>query len=104
MKYSNCLRGYEKQKASGPNSFPTDILHFLAENICKSLSLSNQEFTLYMLKIAKAIPLCKKDYKLIVSKYRPIPLLSTINKILEKFMIKRVCEFLENHKWNIQTS
>ena len=51
-----------------------------------------------MLKIASAIPIFKKDSKLIVSNYRPISLLSNINKILEKLMFTRVYEFLEKHK------
>ena len=48
--------------------------------------------------IANAILIFKKDSKLIVSNYRPISLLSNINKILEKLMFKRVYEFLERNK------
>ena len=51
-----------------------------------------------MLKIANAIPIFKKDSKLIESNYRPISLLSNINKILEKLMFTRVYTFLESNK------
>ena len=46
----------------------------------------------------------KKDSKLIVSNYRPISLLSNINKILEKLMFNRLYSFLESHKciYNLQ--
>ena len=99
----NLLLSLHPRKASGPNSIPTDVLHLLAADICKPLShIFNLSFNsgIYpsMLKIANAIPIFKKDSKLIVSNYRPISLLSNINKILEKLMFKRVYEFLESNK------
>ena len=42
------------------------------------------------LKISSVIPIYKKDSKLIVTNYRPISLLSNINKILEKLMFKAI--------------
>ena len=103
LKSKNLLLSLHPRKASGPNSIPTDVLHLLAEDICKPLSyIFNLSFNsgIYpsMLKVANAIPVFKKDSKLIVSNYRPISLLSNINKILEKLMFKRVYEFLENNK------
>ena len=99
----NLLTSLNPKKASGPNSIPTSILHLLANDICKPLSIIfNLSFNSGeypdMLKIASAIPIFKKDSKLIVSNYRPISLLSNINKILEKLMFTRVYEFLEKHK------
>ena len=40
----------------------------------------------------------QKDSKLIVTNYRPISLLSNINKILEKLMFNRLYSFLESNK------
>ena len=99
----NLLTSLNPKKASGPNSIPTSILHLLAEDICKPLSiLFNLSFDSGdypdMLKVASAIPIFKKDSKLVVSNYRPISLLSNINKILEKLMFTRVYDFLEKHK------
>ena len=51
-----------------------------------------------ILKIAKTIPIYKKGSKLGVSNYRPISLLSNLNKILEKLMFNRVYKFLEDQK------
>ena len=49
-----------------------------------------------VLKIAKVVPVFKKDSKLDYSNYRPISLLSNIEKILEKLMYKRLYTFLDN--------
>ena len=49
-----------------------------------------------VLKIAKVVPVFKKDSKLNYSKYRPISLLPNIEKILEKLMYKRLYTFLDN--------
>ena len=50
------------------------------------------------IKIAKVIPIHKKESTQDVNNYRPISLLSTFSKILEKLMHKRVYDFFENHK------
>ena len=48
-----------------------------------------------MLKIAKVLPIFKKGSKSLVSNYRPISVLSCINKIFEKLLAKRIYSFLE---------
>ena len=50
------------------------------------------------LKIAKVIPIQKKKEKDIPGNYRPISLLSSINKILEKVICKRLTQFLDTHR------
>ena len=47
------------------------------------------------MKTAKVIPIHKKDFKPEVLNYRPISLLSNIDKIFEKLMHSRLIEFLE---------
>ena len=49
------------------------------------------------MKIAKVIPLYKKGDKLNVSNYRPISLLSSLSKILEKVVYRRTVYFLKTH-------
>ena len=49
-----------------------------------------------VLKIAKVVPVFKKDSKLDYSNYRRISLLSNTEKILEKPMLKRLHTFLDN--------
>ena len=53
-----------------------------------------------LLKIAKTISIYKKGSKHDTSNYRPISLLSNLNKILENLMYNRVYKFLEDEKCN----
>ena len=48
------------------------------------------------MKIAKVIPIHKKGDPLDISNYRPISLLSSISKLLEKIIHKRTIRFLKN--------
>ena len=48
-----------------------------------------------VLKIAKVIPIHKKQSKVDYQNYRPIFLLSNIEKIIEKLMYKRLSNFLD---------
>ena len=50
-----------------------------------------------VLKTAKVVPVFKKDSKLDYSNYRPISLLSNIEKILEKRMYKRLYTFFNKN-------
>ena len=49
-----------------------------------------------VLKIAKVVPVFKKDSKFNYSNYLPISLLSNIEKMFEKLMPKRLYTFLDN--------
>ena len=96
-------------KASGPNSLPYRILFLLKNDISKQLAdLFNLSFMTgvfpSVLKTAKVVPVFKKDSKLDYSNYRPISLLSNIEKILEKLMYKRLYTFLNNNNiiYNLQ--
>ena len=57
-----------------------------------------------VLKTAKVVLVFKKDSKLDYSNYRPISLLSNIEKILEKLMYKRLYTFLNSNNiiYNLQ--
>ena len=88
-------------KSSGPNSIPTHILHLLKEKICNPLkNIFNLSFSTgqhpNILKISKTIPIYKKGSRLLVSNYRPISLLSNLNKTLEKIIHDRIYKFLED--------
>ena len=88
-------------KSSGPNSIPTIILNLIKESIAEPLAeIINLSFStgIYIekLKISKIIPIYKeKGDKLLTKNYRPISLLSNLNKIVEKIVHKRLYSFLE---------
>ena len=88
---TSIIKQLSSGKASGPNSIPTDILHLLMHDISKPLTqFFNLSFKLGkhpdMFKIARVMPVFKKGSRLLVGNYRPISLLSNLNKILEKLM------------------
>lgn len=86
-----------------PSSIPTKLLQSTVDLIitplCKIINVSFKTGKFpNAIKIAKVIPIHKKDSTQDVNNYRPISLLSIFSKILEKLMPKRVYDFLENHK------
>ena len=100
---------FKINKGTGPNSIPTEILHLIKFEIAKPLShIINLSFTTGIhpdkLKIAQVIPVFKKGSKLSVNNYRPISLLSNVNKLFEKIMHSRIYKFLDKHKcfYNLQ--
>ena len=97
------VNSLDNNKASGPSSTPTEALKLVKNSICFPLThIINLSFTTGIyptrLKEAKIIPIYKgKGDPLIVSNYRPISLLSNINKIFEKIVYKRLYSFLEKY-------
>ena len=82
---ANITTSLNSNKASGSNSIPYRILFLLKNEISKQLAdLFNLSFMTgvfpSVLKIAKVVPVFKKDSKLDYSNYHPISLLSNIEK------------------------
>ena len=97
------IEGLNKYKGTGPNGIPTEILKTIGFFISVPLSkIFNMCITSGIqpdkLKLAHVLPIFKKGSRLLVSNYRPISLLSNLNKILEKIMYKRIYSFLEKHE------
>ena len=92
----------DENKAHGPNSIPTKFLKLLSPTCSKVLSSifnSCLRAGIYpsCLKTANVIPVFKKESPLDPSNYRPISLLSNINKIFEKTLHSRLTSFLDKH-------
>ena len=97
------ISGLSSGKATGPNSIPIKILELAKDKISQHLStIFNLSFSTgtfpSLLKIAKVIPIHKKDSKLDCTNYRPISLLSNLDKIIEKLMYTRLTKYLEDQK------
>lgn len=89
-------------KASGPNGIPTKILQMINKEICYPLSRIINIAVMTgthpdKLKMVNVIPIFKKGSRLSVSNYRPISLLSNLNKIFEKVIYKRLYNFIEEN-------
>ena len=94
----NIISKLNENKSTGPNSLPAKILKLLKSDISSQLTdIFNIAFSSGIfssnLKIAKIITIHKKESKLICSNYRPISVLSNLDKILEKLMYSRVCDY-----------
>ena len=92
-------------RAIGPISIPTKILTLL---INVSSQLTELFFNLLfscgvfqlISKTSKVLPVYKKNSKLKCSKYRPISLLSTIDKVLGRLMYNHLYNLLEMSSGN----
>ena len=88
-------------KSTGPCSIPVKILIHIKDLISSPLQrIFDCSFDSGIVpekcKIANVIPVHKKGSELCVSNYRPISLLSVLNKLLEKIMFSRIMSFI-NH-------
>ena len=97
------INSFSPSKSTGPNSIPIKILKLLVQDISEpittlvNISFINGTFP-SILKTSKVTPIFKKGSPLEVSNYRPISLLSNIEKIYEKLMYSRLISFLNNQK------
>ena len=98
----NFILSLDPLRSIAPNSIPKKILKLLSNDISTqfadlfNLSFSEGVFP-SILKTCKVIPIYKKDSQLNCSNYRPISLLSNIDKILERIMYNRLYKFLETN-------
>ena len=89
-------------KSTGPNGIPVFILKAFKGffsywlSILINLCFETGEFPL-MLKLAKVIPLHKKESVLNFLNYRPISLLSVFSKIYEKTIYVRIYSYLDKY-------
>ena len=94
---------FKLNKGCGPFSIPSQVLFHMQNELAKPISWIANICLISgihpdKLKLAKVIPIFKKGSKLSTANYRPISLLSNINKIIEKLVFSRVFSFLEKNK------
>ena len=89
----------DDNKSSGPSSIPIKLLKIAAPYVITPLSdIVNHSFLTGVfpsaIKIAKVVPIHKAGSTQDVNNYRPISLLSTFSKIIEKIVHERLYLFL----------
>ena len=98
------INSIDQTKSTGPNSIPNKILNCVTEKIALILS---KIFNISIrkgkyiedLKLVKVVPIFKnKGSPFEAGNFRPISLLSNIDKIFEKLVHKRMINFLEAKK------
>ena len=100
----NVISTLKSKLSNGADNIPLKIIKFIPENVLNllawifNLSLQLGKFP-EKFKIAKIIPIHKKGDPKDVNNYRPISLLSSFSKILEKIVHCRLSCFLEKHNF-----
>ena len=97
---NDLINSFDENKSCGPCAIPTKLLKLASKEISIPLSnICNKSFEEGVFpdknKTAKVIPSHKKGYTTDVNNYRPISLLSTFSKIVEKLMAARLTSYLE---------
>ena len=95
------ISSLDYNKAVGINSFPIKILKLVKEQIAEHLCfIYNLSFATGIfpdsLKITKVTPVYKEGSKLECANYRPLTLISNLDKIVKKLMDKRLMGFLND--------
>ena len=100
---SKIIDNLNPKKSSGYDDLPVKFVQLCKNIISSPLKLVfNQAIATGeypdKLKIAKVLPIFKNGATNILANYRPISVLSVINKIFEKLLYKRLYKFLNKHK------
>ena len=75
------------------------VLPVIAEPVVHVFNLSFQTgFIPNELKTARVIPIYKSESEFSFNNYRPISLLPSLSKLLEKLVARQMCGFIEKHK------
>ena len=94
----NTINALASKSSTGCDNLSTKLLKTITQIILVPLTISINQ-SLYTgifpdkLKIAKVIPLYKKDDSHILDNYRPISLLPSISKVFEKIVFKQVSDY-----------
>ena len=96
------VKSLKSSKSSGNDEISVNLLKKIIFHIASPLAhIINLSLSVGMfpksLKIAKVIPIYKKDDPSQITNYRPISLLPSISKVLEKIVYKRLYSFLNQN-------
>jgi len=91
------------RKAIGYGDIPVKLLknckHELGKRLAHIYNMSiDQGIFPKVMKIARVLPIYKSNERYMVQNYRPISVLSTISKVFERLVHKRLYQFLEKYE------
>ena len=97
------IKSLDSNKSSDIYGMSPKLLKILSPAISETLSnIFNKSFALGVfpdqMKLAMITPIFKGGSKLDVSNYRPVSVLPTISKVLEKPMLTRLAKYLDKSK------
>ena len=97
-----CIDSLKRKNSSGHDNITSATLKDIKNTICIPLTnIFNKSLETGtvpdLLKLAKIIPIYKSKNKELLNNYRPISLLSTVSKLLEKIVHKRLYNFINTH-------
>lgn len=98
----NIAMRMKNKRSAGHDNISTHhlklILPAIISPLCNIFNRSiNEGYFPRQLKLAKIKPIYKKNEKDLMTNYRPISLLPSISKLLEKIIHKRIYKFLTDH-------
>ena len=93
----------KSKSSTGIDQLSNKLFKLIKDELVPPLTLViNQIFSTgifpHKLKIAKVIPLFKKDKNYILDNYRPVSLLPSLSKIVEKVMYIQLYEYFQNNR------
>jgi hypothetical protein len=104
----NIINELNNTNSTGLDKIKTEHIKQTKENTAKAISkllnaMTKKEVWPEKLKLQITRPVYKKGNKLDLNNYRPIALLSVIDKILEKFFVNKIWKFFDKFR-NISSS
>lgn len=96
------LKALNPSKATGHDNIPAKFLSDAAEIITPcityliNLSIDQGQFPSYF-KLARVIPLYKKGVKSDPGNYRPVSILCSLSKVIERIMYEQIDSYLAAH-------
>ena len=102
IEINNLINSLANKNSSGYDNISNHMLKWLHPVIVEPLSIIFNQSIKHgvfpdLMKLAEIVPLHKGGDESMCNNYRPISLLITISKILEKVIYKRTYNFLEKH-------
>ncbi|MGE5862423.1 MAG: RNA-directed DNA polymerase, partial [Nitrososphaerales archaeon] len=95
-------KSLKSKSSAGYDEIPTDIVKFSINSVAPTLAkIINKSFAYGsvpdLIKIAKVCPIFKSGEKSNISNYRPISILPSYSKIIEKLVYNRLINYLTKH-------